>query len=541
MTTGPVYEYFLKDHLGNVRVTFSTEKEIEESLASVEEDKIPDERSQFLNFDNVRKVISRIADKTNDATGQDGYAVLLRGGPKEKIGLGKSLQLMPGDKVHMEVFAKYIDPNDVNYSGFFFQQLVQALASGLPGPLVIDGPSYGSPGFTPPPSTAGGEMDDDEGPQAYLRYIFVPNDFDFTTASIGSAKLSSESQERGNNQPHEKLELDFEATHAGYLFVYFCNDREEPTEDVFFDEFKVVHEKSMIVQSNDYYPFGLTFNSYNRESSVPQDYKFNGKEEQKELNLGWLDYGARMYMPDIGRWGVIDPHADRYEIVTPYNYAFNNPMLFIDPSGMDNIIYLLVAGNMKKDEVQKIVDNANKYLDGLGLATRVQIYDAEANGAFDEQNLDETDNWAVIGNDREQVADMASSITNDKDYKAELKAWKDNKENKYVGDPEMSNRTRNGKGIAVDHVNDNIAQHRGDPNEGSAIEMIHGAGHSGNPGGHTEKGVMANGNYLTESYQHYRTNEILNCGNNGDYIKRMMERYGTMPSQDNYKGRNGNK
>lgn len=287
-------------------------------------------------------------------------------------------------------------------------------------------------------------------------------------------------------------------------------------------------------QVSDYYPFGLTFDSYCRENSTTQDFKFGGKEEQTELDLGWLDFGARMYMPEIGRWGVLDLHADQYHIVTPYNYAFNNPMLFVDPSGMDNIIYLLVAGDMDKDEVNKIAENANKYLEGLGLATRVQVYDAEANGAFDECNLEDTDNWAVIGNDRDEVADMATSLSNDEGYKADLKAWKENKENIYEGDPEVSNTTYKGKGIAIDHKNDNLAQYRGDPNEGSAIEMIHGAGHSGKPSGHTEAGVMADGDYLNESYKNYRTREILDCGNNEEYINRMMDRYGTMPKQDNY-------
>ena len=82
---------------------------------------------------------------------------------------------------------------------------------------------------------------------------------------------------------------------------------------------------------NDYYPFGLVFNSYHRESSIPQNYLFSGKERQNELSLGWDDFGARMYMNDIGKWGVIDPLSDSEIQCSPYTYAYNNPIIFIDP------------------------------------------------------------------------------------------------------------------------------------------------------------------------------------------------------------------
>jgi RHS repeat-associated protein len=97
----------------------------------------------------------------------------------------------------------------------------------------------------------------------------------------------------------------------------------------------VVDERGRTLQETDYYPYGLATNKDGRGQVMRDDtnsYLYNGKE--KQLETGWIDYGARMYMPEIGRWGAVDPLAENSRGVSPFVYGIDNPVLMIDPDGM---------------------------------------------------------------------------------------------------------------------------------------------------------------------------------------------------------------
>jgi RHS repeat-associated protein len=356
-------EHSLRAHLGNVRLTFTTKEEVDESLATLETGNASQEQSKFLYYNEAVKINYDKFDHTN--AGGTYYSTRLTGGSTgEKYGLTKTLSVMPGDKISMEVYAKYLDPDNNNWNTALTNFIGSITGGTAPAGTFVDGGSTGSIGGGTYPITGINHTGETgTAPKAYLNYIVFNKDMT-TVLDMGFKRITTNSREYGQDVAHDKLA--FEGAEEvlikepGYVYIYLSNENETSVE-VFFDDFQVEHKKSPVVQMDDYYPFGLTFNSYQRENSTQNRHLYNqGTGPKTFLTERVFDLGLnidltryRAYDPAIGRWWQVDPLAaavDELRSLTPYNYSYNNPIRYSDPEGDFPFLIPIVIGAMTAGE-----------------------------------------------------------------------------------------------------------------------------------------------------------------------------------------------
>ena len=136
-----------------------------------------------------------------------------------------------------------------------------------------------------------------------------------------------------------------------------------------------INSSTEIIEESNYYPFGLRHKGYNdvisaNGNSLAQKFKYNGKELNDELSLDWYHFGARNYDAALGRWMNLDPLAEKMRRHSPYNYAFNNPLRYIDPDGMapEDIILGEKNRNELFNALQELTSDVLQ-IDGNGLVT----------------------------------------------------------------------------------------------------------------------------------------------------------------------------
>lgn len=100
-----------------------------------------------------------------------------------------------------------------------------------------------------------------------------------------------------------------------------------------------------LIQTNHYYPYGMTFTQDGSRDPKAQPYKYGGKEFDGERGLNLYDYLARSMDAAEGRFTSIDPLAEKYYSISPYSYCGNNPVKYINPDGRKWTSYTNIKGH----------------------------------------------------------------------------------------------------------------------------------------------------------------------------------------------------
>jgi len=349
------WDFFLKDHLGSVRTVLTTDLDTVKYVCTFEPPGKDKERAQFvrrdeaivaLEPDNPLAEDNSGLDGSNDGPAENQFACRLNGRYLHRtIGPGKVLKVMAGDRIEIATRAycnlpsgtplEHIPPEEVLQSllPLFTGANSSTITHGAETFVQGNGLTLNQTALLNFISNNQNNTANDQ-VKAYMNYIVLDNQF----KAVASGALPVQN----NFGSLQNLYTFIPVTKNGFVYVWLSN---ATAIDVDFDNLSVTHYTGALLEENTYYPFGLTMGGLSATAALRYSnaYKYNGKQLQNleftdGSGLEWLDYGARMYDTQVGRWKVIDAMTDKYVSWNGYNYCLDNPINVVDPDGNEVIL-----------------------------------------------------------------------------------------------------------------------------------------------------------------------------------------------------------
>jgi RHS repeat-associated protein len=363
------FDYFIKDHLGNIRMVLTDEaKQDPYPAATMEMNSAAVEEALYSNLNTTR--VDRPADFPTFAVDPSQYPanslkVAKVNGSGNRIGPAIVLKVMAGDKFNVKVNSWYLNTGKnglpITTPGApvsALTDLVTALTNNIPSAShgIIAQADMNNINIQLQSQSqqflSGQSSYETSRPKAFLNWILFDDQMKFVSESSNFDQVPDESYFSNGtleSRTYQHLKTDLPITKNGFLYVYVSN--ETPNIDVYFDNLQVTHIHGPIVEETHYYPFGLAmagisskavaFGSPNNKNKFNHGNELQSNEFSDGSGLEMYDAVNRMYDPQLGRFGQADEFAESNFEWTPYSFAVNNPILRNDPFGLKDS----VAGN----------------------------------------------------------------------------------------------------------------------------------------------------------------------------------------------------
>ncbi|MVT41549.1 hypothetical protein GO495_13225 [Chitinophaga oryziterrae] len=315
-----VFDYYLKDNLGNIRTILTEQSDFSMYTATMETASAAKEAALFSNVEETRTATPIGYPKSDTASKNAFVAKLNAKDGGKKIGPSLILRVMAGDTILIRAKAFYKSQGRENNSApASAEDMVAAMAKVFGGTSNSDPVHEGLQGASRNDlynNTYGDvyrrlkEKNPDETyngkPKAYLNFVLFDDRFKMVDNNSGVRQVK--------NEPDtvQTLSVDKMAiTESGFLYVYTSN---ETAQDVYFDDVTVAAITGTVLQETHYYPQGLIMEGISSQAyaGIVNNYLYQGQEIQRhEFSDGtgteWYNFEARDYDPQIGRWHSPDP------------------------------------------------------------------------------------------------------------------------------------------------------------------------------------------------------------------------------------------